>query len=186
MRVFGVVLCGILVLGFCGVVASLHGQAAGQAGRGAGTSPNSQVLTGSSEPAPADRVIGWPAAEIKAIGQELLTTKVPAAEHRFFRQQNYNMEVRRLMGPQPILLHSKKGDLMVIQDGEGTFMSGGQLVNGVEQGEDPGDMRGDSIRGGVTRVVKPGDVVWVPAGLPHAFVETKPHVTFLLVRFWTR
>ena len=63
---------------------------------------------------------------------------------------------------------------MVIQDGEGTFMSGGELVNGKARGEDPGDMRGDAIRGGASRVLKAGDVMFVPAGVPHGFVEKRP------------
>ena len=89
----------------------------------------------------------------------------------------------RLVGAQPILLHGRKSDFMLIQDGEGTFMSGGELVGGKPGGEDQGDMRGDSIRGGVSRVLKPGDVMFVPAGIPHGFVETKDHVTFVMLRF---
>ena len=106
--------------------------------------------------------------------------------HRFFGEKEYNMEVRRLVGPQPILQHAKKSDFMVIQDGEGTYMSGGELVNGKAGGEDAGDMRGESIRGGVSRVLKTGDVIFVPAGIPHAFVDIKDHVTFIMVRFDTK
>ncbi len=92
-----------------------------------------------------------------------------------------------MVGPQPIMLHGKKSDFMVIQEGEGTFMSGGDLVNGKQPGgEDPGDMRGESIRGGVSRVLKAGDVMFVPAGIPHGFVETKDHVTFVMIRFDTK
>jgi hypothetical protein len=114
----------------------------------------------------------------------MATTKTTT--HRFFGEKGYNMEVRRLVGPQPILQHAKKSDFMVIQDGEGTYVSGGELVNGKAGGEDAGDMRGESIRGGVTRVLKTGDVIFVPAGIPHAFVDIKDHVTFVMVRFDTK
>src|SRR5262245_33348939 len=181
MRVFAIGLSVMLILVLCGLLAS------GQGGAAAGQrQPNSQVVTGSSGPGPTDKILTWTPADLKAIQQELDKNKVAAAEHRFFREPNYNMEVRRLVGKQPILLHGKKGDLMIVQDGEGTFMSGGELVNPKAGGEDPGDMSGDSIRNGVSRVLKPGDVVWVPAGLPHAFVDTKDHVTILLCRFWTK
>jgi len=170
MRYLAVGLCGIVALGFAAIIAF------GQAGRG-----EARKL-----PAPTDQTLFSTMAEMQQIGRELLSEKGPAAEHRFFREQSYNMEVRRLSGPQPILLHGKKSDFMVIQDGEGTFQSGGELVNAKAGGEDPGDFSGDSIRGGATRVLKPGDVVFVPAGLPHAFVETKDHVTFVMVRFWTK
>jgi quercetin dioxygenase-like cupin family protein len=44
-------------------------------------------------------------------------------------------------------------------------------------------MRGEAARGGASRVLKPGDVMFVPAGIPHGFVETKDHVTFIMIRF---
>lgn len=135
-------------------------------------------------PAPTDRAASWTMAEMTAAANELASTK--ATTHRFFGEKGYNMEVRRLAGPQPILQHGKKSDFMVIQDGEGTFLSGGELVNGKPGGADPGDMRGESIRGGVSRVLKPGDVMFVPAGVPHGFVETRDHVTFVMVRFDTK
>ncbi len=135
-------------------------------------------------PAPTDRALGWTAEEMKNVNQQMAATK--EITHRFFGEKTYNMEVRRLAGPQPILQHGKKSDFMVIQDGEGTFQTGGELVDGKEQGEDPGDLRGTSVRGGVTRVLKPGDVMYVPAGVPHGFIETKDHVTFVMVRFDTR
>ena len=170
MRYFAISLSIVAALGFATLIAF------GQGGRGA-----AQKL-----PAPTEQTLFSTLAEMQQINRELLSEKGPAAEHRFFREQSYNMEVRRLSGPQPILLHGKKSDFMVIQDGEGTFQSGGELVNPKEGGEDPGDFSGDSIRGGVSRVLKPGDVVFVPAGLPHAFVQTKDHVTFVMVRFWTK
>ena len=135
-------------------------------------------------PAPTDKTIVWSPAELTAVAKELAADK--KTTHRYFGEKNYNMEVRRLVGAQPILVHAKKSDFMLIQDGEGTYVSGGELVNGKAGGEDAGDLRGDSIRGGVTRVVKPGDVMFVPAGIPHGFVETKDHVTFVMIRFDTK
>jgi hypothetical protein len=171
MRYLGVGLCGILVVSVGAVIAL------GQGGRGAAP----------KLPAPSDKSLFSSAAEMQMIGQELAAIKDPAAEHRFFREQNYNMEVRRLIGPQPVLLHGKKADFMVIQSGEGTYVSCGELVNPKAGGEDPGDFSGESIRGGVTQVLKAGDVMFVPAGIPHAFMATKPEgVTFVMVRFWTK
>jgi len=135
-------------------------------------------------PAPKDQAASWGKAELASVNQELAATK--EVTHRFFGEKGYNMEVRRLVGPQPILQHGKKSDFMVIQEGEGTFMTGGELVNGKAGGEDAGDMRGDSIRNGVSRVLKPGDVMYVPAGVPHGFVETRDHVTFVMLRFDTK
>lgn len=168
MRGWTMVLSATVVLGVCGWMA--FGQ--GGAGRARDT------------PAPTDKTAAWSMAEMQAINQQMAASK--EITHRFFGEKAYNMEVRRLAGPQPILQHAKKSDFMVIQDGEGTFMSGGDLVDGKAQGEDQGDMRGASIRGGVSRVLKTGDVMFVPAGVPHGFIETKDHVTFIMVRFDTK
>jgi hypothetical protein len=168
MRGLAMVLSGAVAIGVGGWVAL--GQ--GGAGRPRDT------------PAPTDKTAAWSIQEMQAINQQMAASK--EITHRFFGEKGYNMEVRRLVGSQPILQHAKKSDFMVIQDGEGTFMSGGELVDGKAQGEDQGDLRGTSIRGGVSRVLKTGDVMFVPAGLPHGFVETKDHVTFVMVRFDTR
>ena len=142
----------ILLVGLCGVVAFGQREAAKAARR--------------DPPAPTDKSASWNMMEMKAVGLELAGSK--ETTHRFFGEKGFNMEVRRLAGPQPILQHGKKSDFMVIQDGEGTFMSG------------------ESIRGGTSRVLKAGDVMFVPAGAPHGFVETKDHVTFVMVRFDTK
>jgi hypothetical protein len=168
MRAFAIGLCSTLIV--CGIVA--FGQ--GKAGKGGGGEVR-------DTPAPSHESASWSMAEMKAVAQELAASK--ETTHRFFGEKGYNMEVRRLVGPQPILQHSKKSDFMVIQDGEGTFMSGGELVNAKSGGGDPGDMRGDSIHGGASKVLKPGDVMYVPAGVPHGFVDTKDHVTFVMIRF---
>jgi hypothetical protein len=170
MRAIAIVVYSVLAAVAIGV--SAFGQ--GQAGRG-------EVR---NTPAPKDKAVSWTMAEMKTVDQELAASK--ELTHRFFGEKGYNMEVRRLAGPQPILQHGKKSDFMVIQDGEGTFMTGGELVNGKPGGEDQGDLRGESIRGGVSKVLKPGDVMYVPAGVPHGFVATKDHVTFIMVRFDTR
>src|SRR5260370_54630 len=92
MRYLAAGLCGIVALGLCAFIAF------GQGGRG-----EARKL-----PAPTDQTLFSTMAEMQQIGRELLSEKGPAAEHRFFREQSYNMEVRRLSGPQPILLHGKK------------------------------------------------------------------------------
>lgn len=62
-------------------------------------------------------------------------------------------------------------------------MTGGELVNGKREGKMTGTY-GESIRGEMSHVLKPGDVMFVPAVVPHGFVATKDRVTF--VTFKTR
>jgi hypothetical protein len=173
MRAISIGPAATLVLGLCGVLLVAQ-KGAGQGAAGRAPDP----------PAPKDKSAAWSMTEMQAVAQELAASK--QVTHRFFGEKSYNMEVRRLVGVQPILQHGKKSDFMLIQDGEGTFMSGGELVDAKPGGEDQGDLRGASIRGGVSRVLKAGDVMFVPAGVPHGFVETKDHVTFVMLRFDTK
>jgi len=130
-------------------------------------------------PAPTEVKV-WPLEEQTQHAKELQATKM--TNWPFFQEDKYNTELRNLAGKQPVLVHGKRVDFMIIRDGGGTFSYGGQLVDG-KAGGGEGDMTGTSIKGGTTKVLKPGDVVFVPAGVPHYFSEIPDHVTEILVRW---
>jgi mannose-6-phosphate isomerase-like protein (cupin superfamily) len=67
--------------------------------------------------------------------------------------------------------HEKFADFYVVLTGEATLVSGGQMVNG--KTTEPGELRGDSIQGGKeTKLVK-GDIIHIPANIPHQLVLAK-------------
>ncbi|MEP6494897.1 MAG: hypothetical protein ABJF01_19580 [bacterium] len=53
----------------------------------------------------------------------------------------------------------------MIQTGSGALLSGGTAGGAKES--TPGEWRGGAIRGGTRRPLRPGDVVVIPAGVPH-------------------
>lgn len=61
--------------------------------------------------------------------------------------------------------HTSWTDVWYVISGEGTLVTGGSLTDA--QTESPGELRGRAISGGVERHIAPGDVVTVPAGIPH-------------------
>lgn len=78
-------------------------------------------------------------------------------------------------------VHLKKADVMIIQSGTATFVSGGTVVDPVTTA--PNELQGSSIVGGVSRVVGPGDVIEVPMGLPHQYLLAPgTQITYLLVK----
>ena len=78
-------------------------------------------------------------------------------------------------------VHQDKADVLVIQSGTATFVCGGEVADPVRTA--PGEMQGSSIRGGTGRTVAPGDVIEVPAGLPHQFLLAPgAHITYLVVK----
>jgi mannose-6-phosphate isomerase-like protein (cupin superfamily) len=62
-------------------------------------------------------------------------------------------------------LHQHFDDLMIVEEGSATLVTGGSLVD-PKPGAN-GEIRGTSVQGGTSKEIGVGDVVIVPAGLPH-------------------
>jgi mannose-6-phosphate isomerase-like protein (cupin superfamily) len=68
-------------------------------------------------------------------------------------------------------LHKTKTDLMVIEEGSATLITGGLIPDAKNQS--PEEVRGTSIKGGESHKVGPGDIIRIPPGTPHQFVLEK-------------
>jgi mannose-6-phosphate isomerase-like protein (cupin superfamily) len=86
--------------------------------------------------------------------------------------------------------HDLVSEVYHVIDGAGTLMTGPDLVNMKRRPADletvrlfngPGN-NAASIRNGVSRELKPGDVVVIPAGTGHYFTRIDDHITYLMVR----
>ena len=78
-------------------------------------------------------------------------------------------------------LHKTKADVMVIQTGTATLVTGGEVVDPVSTG--PNEIQGSAIKGGVKRTIGPGDVIEIPIGVPHQFfLEPGTQITYLVVK----
>jgi quercetin dioxygenase-like cupin family protein len=77
-------------------------------------------------------------------------------------------------------VHMKEADLFYVIDGSATQVLGGTVEGGKETG--PGQIRGAKIDGGQTYHLTKGDVMWVPAGVPHWFPEIPQPLSYLLVK----
>ena len=77
-------------------------------------------------------------------------------------------------------VHTNEADLFYVIDGTATQVLGGTVVGGKDTG--PGQIRGSKIDGGQTYHLGKGDVMWVPAGVPHWFPEIPQPLSYLLVK----
>ncbi len=78
-------------------------------------------------------------------------------------------------------LHQNFADMFVILDGRATVVTGGSVVDQKIVG--PGEIRGKSVEGGTREEVKAGDVVHIPAGMPHqTLVADGDTVTYFVVK----
>jgi mannose-6-phosphate isomerase-like protein (cupin superfamily) len=75
-----------------------------------------------------------------------------------------NLEYRAIAGA-PASIHDKEDELMYVIDGAGTLTMGGALVNGTRT--NPTNQSGSSIQGGTSTHITIGEVIMVPAGVPH-------------------
>jgi mannose-6-phosphate isomerase-like protein (cupin superfamily) len=69
-----------------------------------------------------------------------------------------------------IEVHVKERDIFYVVDGEATFVAGGTLKDPRETR--PNQMTGSGIDGAQTYHLTKGDVITIPAGVPHWFKET--------------
>jgi mannose-6-phosphate isomerase-like protein (cupin superfamily) len=84
--------------------------------------------------------------------------------------------VRIVLPDDPPQIHETTADLWLMIAGTATAVTDGGIVevNGVR-----------SIQKGVRRTVQPGDMLYVPPGVPHNFVDVKGFRAFL-IRFDTK
>jgi mannose-6-phosphate isomerase-like protein (cupin superfamily) len=69
-------------------------------------------------------------------------------------------------------LHEKFADFYFVLSGEATLVSGGKMVNSAAIST-PGEVRGDSVQDGKEIKLKKGDIVHIPANIPHQLVLAK-------------
>lgn len=106
----------------------------------------------------------------------------------------YNVAVGVIHRPQTppgvAAVHYMVSEIYHVTDGAGTLVTGGTMVNAkprpadaisVKLEDGPG-ASGTGIQGGVTRRLKAGDVVVIPAGVPHWFSEIEGSITYVVVR----
>jgi mannose-6-phosphate isomerase-like protein (cupin superfamily) len=77
-------------------------------------------------------------------------------------------------------VHDKETDVIYMVDGEATFVTGGTMIGG--KVTKAGQSMGTDIKGGDTHHLTKGDVIVVPAGVPHWFKEVPSTVSYYVVK----
>jgi len=93
--------------------------------------------------------------------------------------RNYMVHASRREKPGQAEIHTKDADVIYVLQGSATFITGGEAVDGKTIA--PDEIRGSSINGGETRKIAKGDVIIVPHGVPHQFLEvTNPFLYYVV------
>jgi mannose-6-phosphate isomerase-like protein (cupin superfamily) len=125
-------------------------------------------LAGASVAAAGTPTFGmWNADTVKQVAKDLAGKLSPqgVASEKLADMGNYNfsLALRRQSGTAEV--HMKMADIFVIESGEADLVIGGTLVNPTNSS--PAEIRGTAIQDGTEHHVVAGDVLTIPAGMPH-------------------
>ena len=117
----------------------------------------------------------------------------PVPNLRVVDAGGYNVAVGILYRQKPIghaAAHFKVSEVYHVIDGAATLVTGGRIVDAKTRSADALDVRlengpsaeGTAIEGGESRRIKTGDIVIIPAGVPHQFTKVEGSITYIVVR----
>ena len=148
--------------------------AAAPAGRGgAAAEPAGRGGTAAAPPVPdlpTDKTMFWKSSDIQARWKDNEVKK--RINSRLYNgPANISMNVRIVLDGDLPATHEDTADLWLVTEGTATARTDGEIVqtNGTS-----------SIRNGVQRMVHPGDLLYVPPGVPHHFTDMKGFRAFLI------
>jgi len=80
-------------------------------------------------------------------------------------------------------IHEYHLDIFYVTEGTATFITGGTPVD--PQVTKPGEMSAKEIKGGESRLLVAGDVIVIPAKVPHWFKDTSKSFKYFVVKVKT-
>src|SRR5690242_17855048 len=125
----------------------------------------------------------WSGAQLKGYAKSL-APKMSAqkvATQQLAKWGNHLFMVAHREGPGEAELHETQADIFIVQSGEATLKVGGTVVS--PKTTAPNEIRGPSINGGEEKKLGAGDVVHIPAKIPHQLlVDPGKQVTYAVVK----
>jgi mannose-6-phosphate isomerase-like protein (cupin superfamily) len=138
--------------------------------------------TAGAPPAPKDKAMDLTSAQLEAVAKDI--TAKGLITQRVLEGGVFSINVRHISGSETALQHGRITEVWVVREGSGIVATGGTLVD-PKPGASAGEFSGSAIRGGVEREIKPGDLVFIPPGVPHGIKQSNS-ITYLNIRFEAR
>jgi mannose-6-phosphate isomerase-like protein (cupin superfamily) len=161
LRVLAVaVVTALASFGFWGAVA--HGQAGAAA----------------DNAAPTDKAAYFGHGDIESIWKNLEAKQV--INKRVLEGGKYSINIRIIKETSAPLIHGTSADVWVMEEGSAIAVTGGTLLNQKKTNPAVDDVSGSSIEGGHEQPFMPGDILYVPPGVPHGFKNIKGFRAYLI------
>jgi mannose-6-phosphate isomerase-like protein (cupin superfamily) len=125
----------------------------------------------------------WTSSDLKAYSKSL-SPKIDAqkvASQSLGGHGNYSFMVAHREGSGVAEWHETQADIFFVQSGAATLVYGGEVVDAKTTA--PHEKRGPSIKGGIEKKLAPGDVVTIPAKVPHQLkLDAGKEFTYFVVK----
>lgn len=119
-----------------------------------------------------------PPTDVVVVGHEKVDAMF-AKGGPLLMNSKYQVQAGRRDAAGLVEIHTHDTDIFYITEGSATLITGGTVEG--EKEIAPGELRGTKTTGGATRTISKGDVVVIPAGIPHWMPEvSKPFVYFVV------
>ena len=92
----------------------------------------------------------------------------------------YKIDAGRREAPGEVEYHERVVDVMRVVHGSATVVTGGEMVEPRETA--PGEIRARAVEGGDRHELGEGDVLAIPAGVPHQFTEVSDPFLYFVVK----
>ena len=125
----------------------------------------------------------WKGAAIKNSGKEL-AGKIDDQKFSFQSLGTYGnhmIGISHREGDGSAELHETQTDILIVDTGAATLIVGGTMV--APKTVKPHEVRGSSIDGGETKQLGPGDIVHIPANIPHQLkIKSGTKFTYTVIK----
>jgi mannose-6-phosphate isomerase-like protein (cupin superfamily) len=127
----------------------------------------------------------WTAADLQIVNKSLAAKAADDSHHAAskplsdFPNELFMLAHREADG-QPEL-HETQADVFIVESGSAALIVGGTLVNAETTA--PHEKRNGTIHGGARQKLSPGDIVRIPANMPHQLVlDGAPEFTYFVIK----
>jgi glc operon protein GlcG len=112
--------------------------------------------------------------------KDLQVTQAFARGMPLLETSDYKIHASRREEAGQAEVHSRDTDIIYVLEGSVTFVTGGTIVEPRSTG--PDEIRGARLEGGTARALNKGDVIVVPAGVPHWFSQVDEAFLYYVVK----
>ncbi len=119
--------------------------------------------------------------ELNAVGEKVAKKGGQAVSEELNRWGNHYTMLAHREQTGLSEVHQHEADILVVEEGGASILTGGTLVN--SKTDKPGELRGSSIKGGERHSLSTGDIIHIPAGVPHQLlVEKGKPITYFVIK----